>query len=395
MLHGSTTRLSRAIVAFCRFVRDHGIAGGVKETLHSLQAARVLGLGDREGLKLALRAVLCSSKQDWDLFDELFETFWSERTSTGSPPCDDSRARQSLPRTVLLQSSAVELIGAAKQPCDQDGDGKAVTGATALERMRRVDFSQIAQNDLPELERLALLLLRLMALRLSRRLKTMQPRGPVDLRRTIRRSISHGGEPVYLSHKGKKPARARLVILLDVSGSMNAYSLFLVRFAYALQKHFRRVNTFVFSTRLQEITGSLRVQNLAEALGALSQESVGWSGGTKIGESLRDFNRRFAPRLLSRDTLVVILSDGWDTGEPELVAREMGAIRRRSRQLVWLNPLLGMEDYQPLTRGMEAALPFIDVFASAHNLESLLALERLLGVGRKRKRRPFTSAAVA
>jgi uncharacterized protein with von Willebrand factor type A (vWA) domain len=284
-------------------------------------------------------------------------------------------------------------MGPANPLSDQEGtdNAKAVSGATALERLRRVDFSQIPQNDLPELERAAMLLLRRMALRLSRRLKPMQPRGPVDLRRTIRRSISYGGDPVSLSRKGRKLARARLVILVDVSGSMNAYSMFLVRFAYALQKHIRRVNTFVFSTRLREITALLRVRTLSESLEALSQEAAAWSGGTwsggtKIGESLHDFNERFAARLLSPDTLVMILSDGWDTGEPEVVARELRAIQWRGRQLVWLNPLLGMKDYEPRTRGMAAALPFIDVFAPSHNLQSLLALEHCLGVVRRGRR---------
>jgi uncharacterized protein len=255
--------------------------------------------------------------------------------------------------------------------------------------LRRIDFSQVPQSDLAQLERISQRLLRQMSLRLSRRLRTMSLRGPVNLRRTIRRSISRGGEPVYLSRKGRRRQRARLLILLDVSGSMNAYSLFLLRFAYALQKHFRRVNTFVFSTHLVEMTATLRARDLLEALQALSQEPSGWSGGTKIGESLRDFNHRYGRRLLSPDTLVMILSDGWDTGEPEIVARELSAMRRRSRQLIWLNPLLGMEGYQPLTRGMAAALPYIDVFAAAHNLESLLDLERHMGRNRKRKPSAF------
>jgi uncharacterized protein len=379
MLEGYRTRPASAIVAFCRFARDHGISCGVRETLDSLQAARAVGVGDREGLRLALRAVLSSSKQDWDRFDELFEAFWSERKGLLPRPSSDRRVN------LCGQHSAGALIGSQKPLSDREGaeNAKAVTGATALERLRRVDFSQIPENDLPELERAAMLLLRRMALRLSRRLKTSEPRGPVDLRRTIRRSISHGGDPVTLSRKGRKLARARLVILVDVSGSMNAYSLFLVRFAYALQRHMRRVNTFVFSTRLREVTASLKVRTLSEALRALSEESAGWSGGTKIGESLHDFNEHFALRLLSRDTLVMILSDGWDTGEPEVVARELGTIQRRGGQVVWLNPLLGMEDYEPITRGMAAALPFIDVFAPSHNLESLLALEHALGVVRK------------
>lgn len=368
-------------IEFSRFARDYGFSVGVKETLASLRAVHAVGIADRETVKLALRAVLCSSKEDWDIFDRLFEDFWSRQRSSS----DSDQEKKDAPASRShLQATTVELMGLAAEAGPQSDEGKAVSGATAIERLRRVDFSQVPRNDLRDLEHLAALLLRHMALRLSRRLKAMQPRGSVDLRRTIHRSISRGGEPITLSHKARKLERARLVILLDVSGSMNAYSLFLVRFAYALQKQFHRVDTFLFSTELQEITRALRGRNLEEALALLSQESAGWAGGTKIGESLRDFNARYARKLLSRDALVMVLSDGWDTGEPEILARELSQIRRRSRLLVWLNPLLGMADYQPLTRGMSAALPYVDVFAPAHNLASLLELEHHL----QRTRRP-------
>jgi uncharacterized protein with von Willebrand factor type A (vWA) domain len=332
--------------------------------------------------------VLCSSKSDWDQFDGIFDAFWSgpERLAGASKP---AKPRQPTDDWNVLRGGAVELIGATDSASATRDQGKAVGGATTLERLRRIDFSRIPHNDLPDLERLSQKLLRQMSLRLSRRLKSASLRGPVNLRRTIRRSISRGGEPVYLSRKGRRLQKARLLILLDVSGSMNPYSMFLLRFAYALQKHFKRVNTFVFSTHLIDMTTTLRARNLPEVLQALSQQPAGWSGGTKIGESLRDFNHRYGKVLLSPDTLVMILSDGWDTGEPEVVARELSSMRHRSRQLIWLNPLLGMDGYEPLTRGMAAALPFIDVFAPAHNLESLLQLEHCLGRSRSRKRLAF------
>jgi uncharacterized protein with von Willebrand factor type A (vWA) domain len=167
----------------------------------------------------------------------------------------------------------------------------------------------------------------------------------------------------------------KLVILLDVSGSMNPYSIFFVRFAFALQKYFKRVDTFLFSTQLTEITSTLRTRQLREALQSLAERAVGWSGGTKIGESLRDLNLHHGRRLFSRDTVFMILSDGWDTGDPEMLATQLSNIRLRVRKLIWLNPLLGMTDYQPVTRGMSAALSYIDIFVPAHNLESLLNLE--------------------
>jgi uncharacterized protein with von Willebrand factor type A (vWA) domain len=159
---------------------------------------------------------------------------------------------------------------------------------------------------------------------------------------------------------------------------MNFYSLFLLRFAYALQVCFRSVHTFLFSTTLIEVSALLRTRNLPDALRRLSQQAAGWSGGTRIGDSLSQFNHAYGKRLLSRDTIFIILSDGWDTGEPELLASELRSTKRRVRKVVWLNPLLGLDEYEPVTRAMSAALPFVDVFAPAHSLESLLALERLL-----------------
>jgi uncharacterized protein with von Willebrand factor type A (vWA) domain len=240
-----------------------------------------------------------------------------------------------------------------------------------------VDFSELPHDDLTQLEELSLRLLRQMSLRISRRFISNDRGRRTDLRRTLRRSISHGGEPIVLAYKRRKPRKNKLVILLDISGSMNFYSLFLVRFAYALQTCFQRVDTFLFSTSLVEISPLLRTRHLSEALRRLSQREAGWSGGTKIGESLDQFNRRYG-KLLTRDTLFIILSDGWDTGEPELLASQMRRAKQRAQKVLWLNPLLGLKDYQPVTRGIAAALPYVDVFAPANNLESLLALERYL-----------------
>jgi hypothetical protein len=181
-----------------------------------------------------------------------------------------------------------------------------------------------------------------------------------------------------LAYQGRRPLKKKLVILLDISGSMNLYSLFLMRFAYALQKHFKRVNTFLFSTTVVQVTDALKARKLSHTLAELSQTTIEWSGGTKIGGSLAELNRRFSRSVLTPNTVFIILSDGWDTGAPELLAAELRSIRRRVQKLLWLNPLLGLKEYQPVTRGMKAALPYVDIFAPAHNLESLLALERYL-----------------
>lgn len=368
--------LASRIVEFCRFCRDSGLSAGIKESVDAVSAARAVGISDREILKSALRAVLCSNKDEWDQFDELFMSFWS----SAPPGFRTTTPRKKLqPDQPLPQGAITKLMGrsSAGRAAEAD-DSKAVLGATAQERLRRTDFSEASQNDLPELERIAIRLSRQMSLRLSRRRKSMMQRDQVDLRRSIRRNVSRGGDLIDLRYRAKKIQQNRLVVLLDISGSMNPYSLFFLRFAYALQRHFKRMHTFLFSTQLSEITSSLRGPSLAQAMQSLAQQAMGWSGGTKIGESLKEFVLYHGTRVLSRDTVFIVLSDGWDTGPPESLAEQLSAIRRRVRTVIWLNPLLGLPQYQPVTQGMSAALPYIHVFAPAHNLESLLALEKHL-----------------
>lgn len=367
--------LDRTIIEFCRYGRESGLPASVKESLAALEAVRAVGVEDKEAFKVALRAVLCSSKADWDLFEELFEAFWS---GEGSRTRVQLRMRAVSEKPLESQQEkalAVPIPG--KIETAEGQEGKAVLGASAGERLKRTDFSQVAAADMADLEQIALRLLRQMSLRLSRRLKAARAGGQVDLRRTIRHSISHGGDPIDLSFRARRLEPLRLVVLLDVSGSMNPYSLFLVRFAYALQRYFRRVDTFLFSTRLTDITAALQSRHLKDALWSVAQQGADWAGGTKIGQSLREF-RTLHGRMLGRSTLFMVLSDGWDTGEPQALAAELSEIKRRVRKILWLNPLLGMEGYEPVTRGMSAALPHIDVFAPAHNLESLLELETYL-----------------
>jgi uncharacterized protein len=367
--------LERAITEFCRYARMCGIPAGVKESLDALRAAEAVGVAEREQLKFALRAVICSSKGDWDLFDEVFGTFWNtDRGSSRLIQRGGKRPKSRAEDELRQESSGQPLVGQNNSGITE-GEGKAVLGATAHERLKKTDFSQLPQTDLAELERISWRLLQQMSLRLSRRIKNIATHGRVDLRRTIRQGIGRGGDLIDLRFLRRKLQQLKLVIVLDVSGSMNPYSIFFVRFAYALQKYFKRVDTFLFSTQLTEITSALRARQLRDALESLAEHAAGWSGGTKIGDSLRDLNMHHGRRLFSRDTVFIILSDGWDTGDPEMLAAELGAIKRRVRKLIWLNPLLGMADYQPITRGMSAALPYIDVFAPAHNLESLLNLE--------------------
>jgi len=328
----------------------------------------------KEDLKLGLRTVLCSSKDEWDLFDELFDAFESATEHSRSKQMPERREVSA--HTPSSESASPLMSGASASDASEEKGRQEGTGASAHERIRKADFSTLRQDDLTALEQIAMRLLRRMSVRLSRRRRIANSRGNLDLRRTIRESISRGGEWIDLRYRGPRRRPRNLVVLLDISGSMSPYSLFLIRFVYALRKCFKQAHAFLFSTDLVEITNVLQARSLPDALRALSQLPTGWSGGTRIGESLRELNRLHARKLLSGNTLFLILSDGLDTGEPEELATELAAVKRRVGKVVWLNPLLGLKGYQPLARGMSAALPHVDVFAPAHNLDSLLALEK-------------------
>ncbi len=378
MCQEQSDRLAASIVEFCRFLREREVSAHPGQTITALEAVKTINPADRQSFASALQAALCSTRDEWELFPRLFEEFWGEshprpRSASGEHkgPSRKNRRGPEARSTVFLDQPGNEAAA-------RDGDGRVVHGASAQQRLKRVDFSEVPCDDLAALEELSLRLLRRMSFRLSRRFTVNNVTGRVDLRRSIRRSIAYGGEPIALAYKTRKPRKSKLVVFLDISGSMNFYSLFLLRFAYSLQSHFQRVNTFLFSTSLVDISDLLRTRHLAEALGRLSQRAMGWSGGTKIGDSLRQFNQLHGRKLLSRDTIFIILSDGWDTGEPEMLATQLRIARGCAQKILWLNPLLGLKDYQPITRGMAAALPYVDVFAPAHNLESLLALDRHL-----------------
>ncbi len=370
--------LAASIVEFCRLLRTHGFSGDLRQALTALEAATHIDIAGKQSFACALQAALCCNKEEWEKFPQLFWQFWGESHPRPRSAAGEYKGPSQNNTPDRPDGSSVFLGQPGNTAPAAEEKGRAVYGASTQHRLKKVDFSEVPCDDLGALEEISIRLLRQMSLRLSRRFSISQRGARIDLRRSIRRSISLGGDPIALAYKARKRARNKFVILVDISGSMNFYSLFLVRFAYALQANFQRVETFLFSTSVVGISDLLRTSNLPDALRRLSKRAAGWSGGTKIGESLRQFNQLYGRKLLTRDTVFIILSDGWETGEPALLADQMRAVRRRVLKILWLNPLLGLKQYQPVTRGMAAALPYVDVFAPAHNLESLLALEKHL-----------------
>ena len=268
----------------------------------------------------------------------------------------------------------------------KEGDGHGAAegrgrreGASRFENLASTDFRHITDpTDMARAHMLAERLARVMRARLVRREQIRRRGRRLDLRRTIHRNVSHGGTLVDLAWRRRKVKPLRLVVLLDASGSMNLYTAFFVRFLHGVVDAFREAEAFIFHTRLAHVSPSLRDRDVTRAVDKLSVMAQGIGGGTRIGQSLATFNRWHSRRVINSRTAVMIVSDGYDTGAPEHLGEEMRRLRRRCRKIVWLNPLIGWRDYTPEARGMRVALPYVDLFAPAHNLESLAALEPYL-----------------
>ncbi len=383
---GAPTR--RRLAGFARTLRDNGFRVGLAETRDALDILGSSAALHPSSLKPAFRALFCATHSDWERFDELFDAFWHGRdmrqrqVMSGSPVGAHAPARRlteaHVPQDALGSPDRVERRSDGGPDHQGDGRGRR-EGASRAERLARTDLRHIADpDDVAATHALAARLARIMRARLIRREQVRRRGRRLDLRRTIHRNVSHGGTLVELAWRRRKVKPLRLVVLLDSSGSMSLYTAFFVRFLHGVVDSFRESEAFVFHTRLAHVSPSLRDRDVTRAVDKLALMAQGIGGGTRIGESLAAFNRWHARRVINSRTAVMIVSDGYDTGTPEQLGEEMRRLRRRCRKIIWLNPLIGWRDYSPQARGMQAALPYVDLFAPAHNLESLAALEPFL-----------------
>ncbi|MGB8038040.1 MAG: VWA domain-containing protein [Pseudolabrys sp.] len=379
----------RRLAGFVRTLRDNGFKIGLAETGDALEILAAPLAVRPSTLKPALRSLFCATHSDWERFDEIFEAFWQgrgihqARTLAGSAL--ESRAPVRHLKDVGPRAGTPGLPDHVERRHDDDGgdgagDGRGRReGASRFENLTSADLRHITDPaDIAQAHALAARLSRAMRARLVRRERVRRRGRRLDLRRTIHRNVSHGGTLVELAWRRRKIKPLRLVFLLDASGSMSLYTAFFIRFLHGVVDAFRESEAFVFHTRLAHVSASLRDRDVTRAVDKLSLMAQGIGGGTKIGESLATFNRWHARRVINSRTAVMIVSDGYDTGTPEQLGEEMRRLRRRCRRIIWLNPLIGWRDYSPQARGMQAALPYIDLFAPAHNLESLAALEPYL-----------------
>ncbi len=372
--------LTRAMLVFGAALRKAGLGMTTGALMDAMRALEAVDLMDRREVYLALRALLVSRMEEQPVFDRYFDAFWQFRADDGQGLKERVETLGGLRKK---QETAPGASAAAKQKESEvalegwdegeapDDDPLELPGQSHREVLMEQDFSSFPAEQLEEVARITVQIAKRLARRVSRRRKPTRRGGVVDIRRSIRANLMRG-EIIELRRRGRRLRKVRLVLLCDVSGSMDLYSRFLLQFLFALQNVFGRVETFTFATRLTRVSDLLRGPSYKKALGRLSEVSD-WSGGTRIGDSLRDFNQAWGS-LIDRRTIALVLSDGWDTGDPEVLAQEMLTFKRRAGRVIWLNPLLGDPTYEPLTRGMAAALPLVDHFAAAHNLASLREL---------------------
>jgi uncharacterized protein len=367
------TGIVRHVVAFGRVLREAGLEVGPGRAADAIRGLGAVDVTRRDDVYFTLRQTLVSRRDDLELFDRAFES-WFLRAALELPP--------EAPDEPVVTYSSSRASDAARGT--GEGEEKPGLGASSLELLRRKDFAEMTSAELEHSQRAIAEIARARPLRRSRR-RAGDPRGDrLDVRQLVRRSLRTGGDPVERPRRARKVVPRKLVVLCDVSGSMSAYARAILLFLHAAVGIGRGVEAFAFGTRLTRLTGDLAVRDPEAALARATAASVDWGSGTRIGESLRELNERHGRRGLVRGAVVVLVSDGWERDDPALLAREMARLARTAYAVVWVNPLKGDPRYEPLAGGMRAALPFVDRFLPGHNLESLEELgAALAGIERR------------
>ena len=340
--------------------------GRMQDAVVALEA---VGVRRREDVRAGLRCLLVHRRDDLAFFDSAFDHFWRARRSTG--PGIPLSSLGERPRVVAAPTADTRVELESDRVLDAGGEPRLAAGAwSATESLRTKDFGDMTAGELARAEALLADIAWQLGVRRTRRW-TKAASGAIDLRGVVRRNVGRGGELVHLPRRARREKPRPIVVLADVSGSMERYARMLLQFVCGMSGGGRAVESFVFATRLTRITREVTRRGAAGTLDTVARHVQDWGGGTRIGDALRAFNVHHARRVIRHGPVVIVVSDGWDRGDPAVLARELARVRRSCRRLIWLNPLLGSRTYEPLTRGMRAALPLVDDFLPAHNLASL------------------------
>jgi len=363
------TELSANVVLLCRFLRKKSFNLTASEEADALKAISFLPIHSEDYFKEALRSVLTKSQFQQSKFDEYYHEFRDQLKKAG-----DSKVKELLEEKEQPEKKTKEAQFEALKdwlnltPSEEE---KEVAAFSDLEVLTKKDFLDLSEDEMRLMMRILQKLARKMAHQKNRLRKKSKRHQQLDLKQTIRANMRKGGDIQQLVFSEKKNRKLKLVLLCDVSRSMDLYSRFFIHLIYAFQNAYDKIETLVFSTALHKVSGILDNNEFDKAFRTISERVPHWSGGTTIGSCLKDFTQNYGHGMLDKKTIVLILSDGWDTGEPEVMKEAMKTIYKKSKKVIWLNPLAGSPDFSPKAIGMKTALPYIDALASAHNLESL------------------------
>lgn len=363
--------LSANIVAFCRYLRQHNFFIGPNEERDSLQALEILQpYQEPERFQLCLQTTLCKTPAQLKKFSKLYQQYWKELERAVDSKIEEQeeeskKKAQSVSKAPGLQAIKQWLYG------NKNTDTTETAAYSNFDSIGLQSYPEFDERELSEIFQLVKKLIRKIANRRSRRFSSTHKKAQIDLKKTMRKNILRNGELIEIMYRAKKKNQIKVVLLCDVSKSMELYSRFFIQFMYAFQNSFPKIQTFVFSTQLNRITSELDQSTIDQSISTILNKVPTWGGGTKIGSALQTFNEKFAHKYLDHKSLVLILSDGWDTGEADLMASAMKQLHRKALKVLWLNPLAGSQDWQPEVIGMKAALPYIDALIPFHSTESL------------------------
>lgn len=370
------TMLGR-VVGFSRALHNAGVEVNAGNLIDLCDSFQYISLHNRSDFYAAARATLVSRYDDLETFDEVFRAFWARPILPDDMTLTDTDAGGD--PDLDVQADVNEVVDTADLQEEAEGEGESEeVGYSPDEALMGKDLAAMSDREIEQARKVIHEIVNIIANRRSRRRVPENRGAELDFRRTWRRNALYGSDGVELMMKRRRIKKTRLMLLCDVSGSMDCYSRFLIRFIYALKREIRDVEVGVFSTRMTAISRLLKTKGIEESLVEVADTVHDWAGGTDIGGCLREFNDQFARDMLHSRTVMIIVSDGWDRGDPDLMRQEMARLRKRVHKLMWLNPLLGTPGYQPLCLGMKTALPYLDYFLPAHNLESLIQLARTL-----------------
>ena len=360
------------LLLFGRVLKELGLDVHSGRMLDAVAALELVGVRRKRDFRSTLRTVLVHRRRDMELFEEAFDTFWrapKDRLTTLDLRSIGEQRKFRQPQVAPPSAGA----GGADDPERGDSRGQYVDMTrtySAREVLRHKDFAEFTMQEVDSARRMMDDLEWQVGSRKSRR--WTPGAGPaIDLRRAARRSLRYGGEMLDLPLLERREKPRRLTLICDVSGSMERYTRMLLHFIHSLADNWDGVEAFLFATRLTRVTDRLAHRGVDDAIGEVARTVPDWAGGTRIGDAIKTFNYSWSRRVLGWGSVVLIISDGWDRGEPDLLGREAARLQRSCHRLIWLNPLLGSETYAPLTRGMQAALPFVDDHLPVNNLASL------------------------